>query len=221
MRVESGKLHGDHPVAARGPRPERAACTLLCLHGRGASPESILQLVDELALPDVAAIAPRAAGFTWYPQSFLAPLALNQPWLDSALQTVETLTRRLIREGVPSERIALLGFSQGACLALEAAVRNPRRYGAVIGFAGGLIGPANTPRDYPGSLEGTPVLLGAGDPDPHVPFWRILETKEVLEKLGAVVDLRRYPGMAHSINEDELFAARRLLVRISDRAVDI
>src|SRR4029077_6852155 len=117
----------------------------------------------------------------------------------------------LLARGIPSERIALLGFSQGACLTLEFAARVPRRYGAVMGLTGGLIGPPGTPRDYPGSLGGTPVFLGTSDPDPHVPFARVRETEEVLTRMGAEVELRRYPGMPHTINKDELSACRALL----------
>ncbi|MDB5173417.1 MAG: hypothetical protein JWN51_2190, partial [Phycisphaerales bacterium] len=142
---------------------------------------------------------------------FLAPLAANQPYLDSALRKVESIVTDLLSRGVASERIALLGFSQGACLTTEYVARHPRRYGAVMGLTGGLIGPPGTARGYPGELAGTPVFLGTGDPDPHVPFERVLETDAVLTRMGAVVDLRRYPGMPHTINADELDACRKLL----------
>jgi len=112
---------------------------------------------------------------------------------------------------VPSDKIALLGFSQGACLTTEYVARHPRRYGAVIAFTGGLIGPVGTPRDYAGSLAGTSVFLGTSDPDPHVPFERVQETAAVFKRMGADVDARRYPGMPHTINEEELAAARSLL----------
>jgi predicted esterase len=108
----------------------------------------------------------------------------------------------------------LLGFSQGACLTMEYVARHPRRYGAVMGLTGGLIGPPGTPREYPGSLAGTPVFLGTSDPDPHVPFERVKETQAVLSRMGAQVELRRYPGMPHTINEDELDACRALVQRV-------
>jgi predicted esterase len=184
------------------------------LHGRGAGAGDILSLYAGLGLRGLAALAPQAAGNTWYPDSFLAPLEANQPYLDSALRRIESIVADLLARGVPGDRIALLGFSQGACLTLEHAARHPRRYGGVIGLTGGLIGPPGTPRDYPGSLDGTPVFLGAGDPDPHVPFARVRETEEVLTRMGAVVEVRRYPDMPHTINQDELDATRSLLERI-------
>src|SRR5262249_50636768 len=163
---------------------ERAVATLILVHGRGATAESILSLHAELGLAGLAALAPQAAGYSWYPHSFLAPLEANQPFLDSALRRLESLVVDLLARGVPSARLARLGFSQGACLTLEFAARHPRRYGAVMGLTGGLIGPPGTPRDYPGSLSGTPVFLGTGDPDPHVPFERVRETEDVLARMG-------------------------------------
>ena len=203
--------HAGQDVLSAGPAPEEAAATLILVHGRGASAESILSLHDALGLPNLAAVAPQAARYTWYPQSFLAPIEANQPYLDSALRKLDTVVSDLLARGVPSERIAILGFSQGACLASEYVARHPRRYGAVMALTGGLIGPPGTPRDYPGSLAGTPVFLGTSDPDPHVPFERVLETDAVLTKMGAKVEVRRYPGMPHTINEEELDVCREFL----------
>lgn len=207
--------HAGQPTLAAGPPPERADATLILVHGRGATAESILSSYSALGLGELAALAPQAAGSTWYPQSFLAPLEANQPFLDSALRRLEALVADLLARGVSSDRIALLGFSQGGCLTLEFTARHARRYGAVMGLTGGLIGPPGTPRDYPGSLHGTPVFLGASDPDPHVPFERVRETEEVLARMGAAVDLRRYPGLPHTVNEDELDACRILLQRVA------
>jgi len=207
--------HANQPVLTAGPAPEKADATIVLLHGRGASAQSILALYGELAAERCAAIAPQAAGNTWYPNSFLAPLEANQPCLDSALARLDALVTDILGRGVSSRRIVLLGFSQGACLALEFAVRHPRHYGAVIGLTGGLIGPPGTPRNYPGSLAGTAVFLGAGDPDPHVPFERVKETQAVLGRMGADVELRRYPGMPHTINDDELDYCRELLQRVA------
>ena len=203
--------HARQPVLKAGPPPEKADGTILLLHGRGASAESILTLYDELGAGRFAAIAPQAAGNTWYPHSFLAPLDANQPYLDSALGRLDSLVDDLLARGISSDRIIFLGFSQGACLTSEFVARHPRRYGAVIALTGGLIGPPGTPRNYPGSLASTPVFLGTSDPDPHVPFERVKETEAVLSQMGAVVELRRYPGMPHTINDDELDACRKLL----------
>lgn len=188
------------------------------VHGRGASAESILALHRVLAVENVAALAPQAAGNTWYPNSFLAPIESNQPYLDSALRRIDSIISDLLSRKVPSHRIALLGFSQGACLASEYVARHPHRYGAVMVLTGGLIGPLlGTRRDYQGSLDGTPVFLASGDPDPHVPFERVLETQAVFQRMGAQVDVRRYPGMPHTINQEEMDACRTLLESISRR----
>jgi predicted esterase len=209
--------HAGQPVLTAGPDPEKAPATLVLVHGRGASAESMLSLHDALGIEGLAALAPQAAGHTWYPQSFLAPLEANQPYLDSALRKLDSVVTDLLSRGIPSERIAVLGFSQGACLTSEYAARNPRQYGAVMALTGGLIGPPATPRNYAGSLEGTPVFLGTSDPDPHVPFERVRETERVLAKMGAKVEVRRYPGMPHTINEEELDVCRTLLQRIVTR----
>ena len=220
-RPQSGRPsdpHGQQPVLTAGPPLEQADATVVLAHGRGATADSMLSLWADLDLPMLAALAPQAAAHTWYPHSFLAPIEANQPHLDSALRRIESIVADLVARGTHGDRIALLGFSQGACLVAEFTARHPRRYGAVIALTGGLIGPPGTPRDYAGSLEGTPVLLGTSDPDPHVPFERVRETEAVLAGMGAVVELRRYPGMPHTINQDELNASRALLQRLAFRA---
>ena len=203
--------HQSQPVLTAGPAPEHAAATLILLHGRGASAEDILALHRVISIDSLAAIAPQAANHTWYPLSFLSPLPSNQPYLDSALARIESLVIDLIARGVPSEKIALLGFSQGACLTSEFLARFPRRYGGAMALTGGLIGPPGTPREYGGSLAGTPVFLGANDPDPHVPFERVRETEAELSRLGAAVEVRRYPGLPHSVNQDEIEVCRAML----------
>lgn len=203
--------HAAQPLIIDGPMPEEAALSLILIHGRGSSAESILSLYHELALPGVSAIAPQAFASSWYPQSFLAPIESNQPFLNSALGRLESLVIELNNKGVPTSRIAILGFSQGACLTLEYIARNPRRYGAIMALTGGLIGPEGTKRDYEGSLNGTPVFLGTSDPDPHVPLQRVVETKTILARMDASVELRSYPGMPHTINKDELETCRAML----------
>jgi predicted esterase len=214
LRANPGNVndpHADQPVISAGANPRDAAATLVLIHGRGASAESILSLHKVLAIENLAALAPQASEHTWYPNSFLAPIPSNQPYLDSALNRIDSIINELLALSIPSERIALLGFSQGACLTSEYVARHPRRYGAVMGLTGGLIGPPGTPRDYAGSLGGTPVFLGASDPDPHVPFDRVRETEAVFVRMGAKVEVRRYPGMPHTINQDEMDACRTLL----------
>lgn len=203
--------HADQPLLRAGPSPDKAAGTIVLIHGRGASADSILSLHKVLGIPNLSALAPQAAGHTWYPNSFLASIETNQPYLDSALNRIDSIIDDLLSQTIPSERIALLGFSQGACLTSEYVARHPRRYGAVMALTGGLIGPPGTPRDYPGSLQGTPIFLGTSDPDPHVPFPRVRETEAVLAQMGAKVEVRRYPGMPHTINQEEMDLCRTML----------
>jgi predicted esterase len=212
--MSSSDPHANTPILTAGPAPERAAGTVIMIHGRGATAEDILSLLPELELDmDVAALAPQAANSTWYPLPFLAPMEQNQPYLDSALKKIETIVTDLLARGVASNRIALLGFSQGACLSCEFVARHAREYAAVLGLTGGLIGPPGTPRNYGGSLAGTVAFLGCGDPDMHIPFSRVIETGEVFTRMGASVDVRRYPGMPHTINHDEIDACRTILAR--------
>lgn len=184
---------------------------MLMVHGRGATAESILTLADLLDVPGFAFLAPQAVDNTWYPNRFLAPLSANEPWLSSALALLEDTMATLAGSGVSVERTILLGFSQGACLVLEFVARHARRYAGVAGLSGGLIGPDNVLRDYPGSLDGTPVFLGCSDVDPHIPAPRVAHTAEVLTRLGASVTTRIYPGMGHTINDDELEAVRQMM----------
>ena len=145
------------------------------------------------------------------PVSFLSPMQDNEPGLTSALGVLARLVERLTAQQIPPERIALLGFSQGACLSLEFAARHPQRYKAVVGLSGGLIGPPGTPRDYPGSFDGAPVFLGCSDVDAHIPLARVQESADVFRRMGAAVDERIYPGMGHTVNEDEIAAIQSLL----------
>jgi phospholipase/carboxylesterase len=190
---------------------DRARAAVVMLHGRGGSAEDILSLADALEMPDLAYVAPQAPGHTWYPLSFLAPMAQNEPALSRALATVGAVVGAIAEGGVPAERVVLLGFSQGGCLALEYAARNARRYGGVAGLSAALIGPPGTPRDYAGSLAGTPMFLGCSDVDGHIPLWRVQESTRVLRALGAEVTERIYPGMGHTINDDEIAQVRRML----------
>ena len=208
--------HRGQPVIGEGEPLERARAAMILVHGRGASARDILTVAAALKADGFAFLAPEAAGSAWYPYPFTAPIESNQPWLDSALEFVGEVLAEVER-WVPAERVILLGFSQGACLATEYAARNARRYGGLAGLSGGLIGPDGTPRDYPGSLAGTPVLLGCSDVDPHIPAQRVRDTAGWLEALGGKVDLRLYRGMGHEVNEDELEAVRAMMAALTRR----
>src|SRR5687768_1708091 len=205
--------HAGQPVLRSGPSLKDARLVAILLHGRGASAEDILGLAHQFSARDIAYVAPQAAGSTWYPNSFLAPIAQNEPWLGSALRVVSRLAEDLASQGIPAERLVVMGFSQGACLTLEFAARHARRYAAVVAFTGGLIGPPDTQRDYIGDFAATPVFIGSSDVDPHVPLERVQESTAVFRRMGATVDERIYPRMGHTINADELHAVDALLAR--------
>ncbi len=208
-----------HETWQGGAPLETAKAAVIMVHGRGATAESFAPLADALVQGEGAALesslaflAPQAPGNTWYPYPFMLPIAQNEPHLTNALATLEGLITRLEDAAIPAERVFLLGFSQGACLALEFSARNARRYGGVAALSGGLIGPPGTPRDYPGSMAGTPVFLGCSDVDAHIPKERVIESAQVMERLGAAVVMRLYPGMGHTVNADELGEVQRMLL---------
>jgi predicted esterase len=205
--------HANQPVLTAGPRPIDARLTVVLVHGRGGTAAGMLDLTSLLEVEDVAFVAPAAAGQTWYPLSFLAPISQNEPYLGSALRVLGGVVASLESTGVGADRIGWIGFSQGACLTLEFVARHARRYALVAGLSGGVIGPPGTPRDYDGSLDGTPVFLGCSDIDAHIPLERVHETTRVYRALGANVDERIYPGMGHLVSPDEVRAVRALVAR--------
>jgi predicted esterase len=211
MNSEIDDPHAGQPLLTSGPRPADARLTMIMIHGRGASAEDILSLARELEPKDVAYLAPQAAGRTWYPYSFLTAMERNQPGLSSALGVVSRLVTALKDDGIEADRLGLIGFSQGACLALEYAARHATRYAAVCGLSGGLIGPPGTRRDYAGSFAGTPVFLGCSDIDPHIPLDRVRESAGVFRTMQAHVDERIYPQMGHTVSRDEIDAVNALL----------
>ncbi|HVZ06224.1 alpha/beta hydrolase [Hyphomicrobium sp.] len=190
---------------------DAARAAVVLVHGRGATAEGMLELAEAFDSPDLAYVAPQATGGSWYPHSFMAPITKNEPHLGAALGTLADIVADLEHQGIAADRTVLLGFSQGACLALEFAARNARRYGGVVGLSGGLIGPAGTPRSYAGSLAGTPIFLGCSDADFHIPLARVHETADVFGKLGADVVEQIYPGMGHTIIQDEIDRIDKIL----------
>ncbi len=204
-------LHQGQTVLHTGKALEEAKAAMILLHGRGSDAEDIISLAPEFQQSDFAYLAPNAAGNTWYPNRFIAPIESNEPWLSSALQVVADLLAHIGQTGVPLEKTILLGFSQGACLALEYAARNAGRYGGVVALSGGLIGPEGMVFDYQGLMDGTPVFLGCSDVDFHIPVARVHESAAVFGAMGAVVNKRIYPGMGHTINEDEIAAVRGVM----------
>jgi predicted esterase len=206
--------HGDQPVLRRGPPPREARIVMIMAHGRRSSADDMLGLARQFSADDVSYVAPEAAGHTWYPYPFLAPIKQNEPYLTSALRRLGELVEQLASDGVSPDRIVLLGFSQGACLSLEFAARRAQRYAGIVVLSGGLIGPPGTPRDYPGSFDGTAVFLGCSDIDPHIPLERVHESAEVFRRMGATVDERIYPRMGHTVNGDEIGAVEALLASV-------
>lgn len=202
--LKSNVIRAGAPIGAA-----RAAVVLV--HGRGASAEGMLGLANAFATPDIAYVAPQAPSGSWYPYSFMAPFARNEPHLSHALSLLSDVVDDLGKQGLPAERVALLGFSQGACLALEFAVRNARRYGGVAALSGALIGPEGTTWNYPGQLASTPVFLGCSDVDSHIPLARVHESANVLRAHGGDVTEIIYPGMGHTIVQDEIDHVERIL----------
>lgn len=198
------------PVLEAGEPLAQARAAMILVHGRGATAADIMTIAAELMHPGFAYLAPQAAGNQWYPNPFTAPLESNEPYLSSALAMLEGLLAR-VEANIPAGRVILLGFSQGACLTLEFAARHARLYGGVAGLSGGLIGPDATPRDYPGTFEGTPVFLGCSDVDPHIRKERVQEAAAVFDRMGAGVTMRLYPGMGHTVSTDEIEAVRQIV----------
>lgn len=211
MASRDGGPHAGQPVLAAGPPLADARAAVIALHGRGAGAADILGLSGAFDRPNVTWLAPDAAGGAWYPNPFTAPVTANEPYLSSALGVVGALIAHLEGEGIAAERVVLLGFSQGACLAAEYTARNPRRYGGLVVFSGGLIGERVDPSAYAGSLAATPTFVGCSDVDPFIPLARVSESIAVLRTLGADVTERIYPGAGHTVLADEIAEAQRIL----------
>ncbi|MBX0294551.1 alpha/beta hydrolase [Haloarcula nitratireducens] len=206
--------HQNQELVTAGTSLNDAEAAMVLVHGRGATAQSIVQMGREVHRDGLALLAPQAARNTWYPQSFLSPVEENEPGRSSGLRAVGDAVERANDAGIPTEKIFLLGFSQGACLASEYVARNPRRYGGLAALSGGLIGESVNPDEYDGDIEETPVFLGCSDVDPHIPLERVHETSDVFERLNGDVDERIYEGMGHGVNEDELDAVDELVGRL-------
>jgi predicted esterase len=205
----TGPHQGGHVLEAGEPLGKAHAAMILA-HGRGATAADVMTIAAEVMTPGFAYLAPQAAGNAWYPNPFTAPLESNEPHLSAALGVLEDLLAK-VEAHVPAQRVVLLGFSQGACLTLEFAARHARRLGGVVGLSGGLIGPADTPRDYPGDFGGTPVFLGCSDVDPHIRKDHVVAAGEVFKRMGATVTVRLYPGMAHTVSAEEIETVREMI----------
>lgn len=214
MQIRSNGPHQGAAVHEAGVPLARARAVGILLHGRGARAENILDLARAVRADDMTWLAPQAAGNTWYPNRFIAPIASNEPWLSSALAAVGDVVAQVEAAGIDRTKILLGGFSQGACLALEYLVRHPSRFGGVAGLSGGLIGPPGTTWPARGTLDGTPVFLGCSDVDFHIPKERVIESADVLTALGAEVETILYPNMDHIINEDEIARVQQLVAAI-------
>jgi len=203
--------HKNDLVRRLGPPIEDATGVVILLHGRGGSAEDILSLAGLIKLSQLTYLAPQAAENSWYPNSFLAPIASNEPWLSSALRKVESIVEMVEHSGISASRIAIGGFSQGACLATEFVARHPRRYAALFALTGGLIGPPDADLSHAGNLDGTPAFFASSDPDPHVPWARVKDSAAIFKAMGASVSLKRYEGRGHTISAEELDLVSELL----------
>lgn len=208
--MTTNKIHSINILSAGIPLHE-AKKSLILVHGRGGSAEDILSLSQYLNVKEYALLAPQARDNSWYPYSFLAPIFQNEPWLSSALSLVSETMGKIVAQGISAENIYLMGFSQGACLTLEFAARNAQEYGGIVAFTGGLIGDKIHTENYKGDFKGTPVFIGTGNPDPHVPVQRVRETTGILKNMHANVTEKIFNGMGHIISEDEIVMANKLI----------
>jgi len=207
-------VHQNGQLVTAGQPLDEAQAAIILIHGRGASAEDILTLANEFHVEGFAYLAPQATNNTWYPYSFLSPIEQNEPGLSSALQVIGEIVQQVEDAGIPAEKLIILGFSQGACLSLEFAARNARRYGGVVALSGGLIGPDGTPRNYDGSLDNTPIFLGCSDVDFHIPLQRVQHSTEIMRNLGGDVTERIYPSMGHTVNQDEVNFVKDLMANV-------
>ena len=212
-------IHLGQPVLKIGTSIQEAHLAVIMLHGRGATAEGMLPLVQALETKDASFWIPQAAMNRWYPYSAFGPIEMNEPDLSSALEMIDQLTQSLHKHGFSDQQIVFGGFSQGACLAAEYVARNAKRYAGLFVFSGALIGPKGHARNYSGSFDQMPVFIGGSDVDPWVEHDFIQDTANIFEQMGAQVDFQTYPGMAHTVNQDEIDRVKALLsaVEVTDQ----
>ena len=198
-------------IQTAGKPLKEADKALILIHGRGADARDILGLASQLNVSEYALLAPEATNNSWYPYSFLAEPEQNEPWLSSALDLLKEIVEEVTKHGISTENIYLLGFSQGACLALEFAARHAQKMGGIVALTGGLIGDKIYQENYTGDFNETPIFLGTGNPDPHVPVERVKESANILEKMNAQVHLKVYEGRPHTVSQDEIDVANQLI----------
>ena len=213
-------IHKNQPVIRMGTDLEAARLAVILVHGRGVDAKSMLPIARKLEMQGVHFIIPQAASNHWYPQSAFGPIEDKEPNLSFALERIDMLVEELITNGWTYEQIVFGGFSQGACLTSEYVARNARKYSGLFLFSGALVGPRGTPRNYAGSLEDIPVFIGCSDVDPWIPNYALNETADAFERMGAAVDFRVYPGMAHTVNQEEIDAVRVLLKEAKNKVIN-
>lgn len=200
-------------IQTAGKSLKEAEKVLIMIHGRGADARDILGLASNLNVSEYALLAPQATNHTWYPYSFMANPEQNEPWLSSALDLLNDMVNEVTEQGITTENIYFLGFSQGACLTLEFVTRHAKKYGGVAAFTGGLIGDEINKENYAGDFNGTPIFIGTGNPDPHVPVSRVNESVSILENMNAIVNLKIYDGRPHTITQEEIDEANKLIFK--------
>ncbi len=200
-------------IQSAGKALKEAKKALIMIHGRGADARDILGIASHFNVSEYALLAPEATNNSWYPHSFMAKPEQNEPWLSSALDLLNEIIDEVSKQGITAENTYFLGFSQGACLALEFVTRHTKKFGGVAAFTGGLIGDKIYQENYSGNFNGTPIFIGTGNPDPHVPIERVKESADILKKMDAKVHMKVYDGKLHSISQEEIEEANRFIFK--------
>ncbi len=210
-------LHDRQTILRGGAPLAKARAALVLLHGRGASAEDIFSLGEAARAdsPDVALVAPQAAGNSWYPQRFLAPTARNEPYLSSALGVITNLLAEASENRIRYDRVVLAGFSQGACLALEFASRNARRYGGVVGLSGALIGPRGGRAGCRAAWEAHRSTWAATRRTPTSRWNASRRARKSSPRSGPRSRKTIFKGLGHTVNAEELDALRKIVQQVA------